>query len=80
MNVLAGPSDGQGFGLSENFVLKFTHVVDVLYQGSEYTVSYEAQGHFEIGDDLAGVCGGSGVCNWGLKEGSSPVKIVPTKL
>jgi hypothetical protein len=77
MNVLAGSSAGFG---SSNFGLRFTHVVDLLYQGSEYTASYEAEGHFEVGDNLAGVCGGSGVCSWGLKEGSNPVEVVPTRL
>jgi hypothetical protein len=77
MNVLPGSSAGFGSG---NFNLKFTHVVDLLYQGSEYKVSYEAEGHFEVGVNLAGVCGGSGVCNWGLREGSNPVGIAPVEL
>jgi hypothetical protein len=77
MNVLAGSTAGFG---ATNFNLKFTHVVNLIYQGAELKESYAAEGHFEVGVNLAGVCGGSGVCSWGLKEGSNPVKIVPTKL
>jgi hypothetical protein len=77
MQVLAGSS---GQYSSEDFNLKFTHVADVLYQGSEYTATYEATGHFAVGDNLAGTCGGSGVCNWGLTAPKNPVLIKPGKV
>lgn len=76
MQVLAG-SNGYS---STDFKLKFLHVADVLYQGSEYTASYQGTGSFKVGDNLAGVCGGSGVCSWGLVQGKAPVKIKVTKV
>ncbi|KAH8708641.1 hypothetical protein GQ44DRAFT_690748 [Phaeosphaeriaceae sp. PMI808] len=77
MQVLNGPN---GQYSSTNFNLKFKHVADVLYQGGRYTASYQAEGHFEVGDNMQGTCGGSGVCSWGLKADKKPVLITPTKL
>jgi hypothetical protein len=77
MQVLAG-SNGQYS--STNFNLKFSHVADLVYQGAQYTASYEAEGHFEVGNQLAGQCGGSGVCSWGLAPGKNPVLIKAKKL
>jgi hypothetical protein len=77
MQVLAG-SDGKYS--SENFNLTFTHVASVLYHGSPYTASYQAEGHFQVGDNLKGTCGGSGVCNWGLADDKKPFAIKPKKL
>lgn len=76
MTVLEGD---EGFSPT-NFKLKFKHVADVLYQGSQYTASYEAEGAFKVGDQLGGSCGGSGVCGWGLAPGKNPVLLAPTKL
>ena len=76
MRVLEG-DDGFAPG---NFNLKFTHVADLVYRGSQYTASYEAEGHFAVGDNLAGSCGGSGVCGWGLAPGKNPVPIAATKV
>jgi hypothetical protein len=76
MNVLEGSN---GFA-SGDFNLKFTHVADVLYQGAGYKATYEAEGHFAVGQNLAGTCGGSGVCSWGLKAESKPFAIIPTKV
>ncbi|KAF1943127.1 cell death in tomato 1 [Clathrospora elynae] len=75
MRVLDG---GNGFGTGV-FNLTFTHVLDVLYLGEEYTASYVATGHFEVGKNMAGTCGGSGVCNWGLKPENNPFPITPKK-
>lgn len=77
MEVLAGSS---GSYSSNNFGLKFRHVADVLYQGSQYTASFEAQGTFEVGKNLKGTCGGSGVCSWGLPEDQRPFHVTPKKL
>lgn len=68
-----------GFGTGD-FNLKFLHVPDTIYHGAEYTATFEATGHFEVGKNMAGTCGGSGVCNWGLKPDSKPVKITPSKV
>lgn len=35
---------------------------------------YVAEEKFAVGDNLSGVCGGSGVCNWGLK--TAPFELV----
>lgn len=77
MQVLAG---SEGSFSSTNFNLKFTHVADVQYLGSQYTASFEGEGHFELGKQLAGVCGGSGVCSWSLKADQKPVLVKPKKL
>jgi hypothetical protein len=77
MEVLAGST---GSYSSTDFKLKFKHVADVLYHGSEYKASFEAQGSFKVGDNLKGTCGGSGVCSWGLPAEKSPFAIKPTKL
>lgn len=76
VTVLEGTN---GFSTTD-FKLKFNHVADVLYQGSKYTASFTAEGSFKVGDNLAGQCGGSGVCGWGLAPGKNPVLITPTKL
>jgi hypothetical protein len=77
MQVEAGSG---GDYTSEDFNLKFTHVADVLYQGSEYMATYEATGHFAVGDNLKGTCGGSGVCNWSLRDEKKPFFITPNKV
>ena len=77
MQVLTGDD---GLFSSENFNLKFTHVADLLYQGSEYTASYEAQGLFKLGYNMAGVCGGSGRCSWGLTASKTPFFIKTNKV
>jgi hypothetical protein len=53
----------------------FTRVAEVLYQGSAYKKVYEGSDHFEVGSNLSGVCGGSGVCSWGLKAELAPYKV-----
>lgn len=77
MTVFAGAS---GEFASTNFALKFTHVADKIYRGEQFKASYEALGQFATGDNLSGTCGGSGVCNWGLKDEEVPFKIQPKKL
>jgi hypothetical protein len=76
MNVLEGSN---GFATGD-FNLKFTHVADVLYQGKEYKATFEAEGHFAVGENLSGSCGSSGVCSWGLKAENTPFEITPTKV
>ncbi|KAF2190367.1 hypothetical protein K469DRAFT_623417 [Zopfia rhizophila CBS 207.26] len=62
---------------TNNFDLKFTRVAQQLYRGELFEKKYEGQAHFGLGADgnLAGSCGGSGVCNWGLKEEKTPFPI-----
>jgi hypothetical protein len=77
MAVLPG---SEGTYSSEDFTLKFTHVVDFINQGNEYTGKYEAQGSFKVGDNMRGVCGASGVCSWGLKDENKPFAIKAKKI
>ena len=71
LELLPGTS---GFSTT-NFDVKLTRVADRLYQGSQFKKTYQGQGHFEVGDNLAGTCGGSGVCSWGLKADHNPFPI-----
>ncbi|KAF2116633.1 hypothetical protein BDV96DRAFT_491151 [Lophiotrema nucula] len=64
----------------DSWDVQFTRVADVLYQGSDYKKTYTATGTFRVGDNLSGTCGGSGVCNWGLKSESIPVLVTPTEV
>jgi hypothetical protein len=77
MTVLPGSA---GKYLSSDFDLKFTHVADLIYQGKQYTASYEAEGRFTVGQNLRGTCGGSGVCSWGLQEEKKPFAIKAKKV
>jgi len=57
------------------FDAKFTRVAEVSYQGSSYRKDYEGSAHFEVGDNLGGQCGGSGVCSWQLKGELAPYDV-----
>jgi hypothetical protein len=61
-----------------NFDVRFTHVDNVTVIGSVYSKVYVGTGHFEVGKNMAGVCGGSGVCSWGLKAEERPSLINQT--
>ncbi|KAF2659459.1 hypothetical protein K491DRAFT_689322 [Lophiostoma macrostomum CBS 122681] len=63
-----------------NFDVKFTRVADVIYHGSEFKKTYTGSAHFEVGDNMSGTCGGSGVCSWGLKAELSPYAIQQTEV
>ncbi|KAL1792926.1 hypothetical protein ACET3X_009433 [Alternaria dauci] len=76
MNVLEGSN---GFAVGD-FSLKFTHVADVLYQGKQYTASFEAEGHFSVGENMSGSCGSSGVCGWALEADKKPFEIAVTQV
>ncbi|OAK98442.1 hypothetical protein IQ06DRAFT_295765 [Phaeosphaeriaceae sp. SRC1lsM3a] len=77
MTVLPG-SDGN-FS-SVDFALKFMHVAVKRYRGEAFSASFEAIGNFKRGDNLGGLCGGSGACSWGLWSSAIPVKISPKRL
>jgi hypothetical protein len=62
-----------------NFDVVFTHVsyLDVGVPGGDrgskqYSRVYVGKAHFEVGENMAGVCGASGVCSWGLKAEERP--------
>ena len=50
-----------------NFDIRFTRVNNVTVIWEEFSKVYVGQAHFEVGDNMQGVCGASGVCSWGLK-------------
>ncbi|KAF2689363.1 hypothetical protein K458DRAFT_384014 [Lentithecium fluviatile CBS 122367] len=56
-----------------NFDLVVRRVAETLYLGSSYKKVYEARTHFEVGVNLSGTCGGSGVCSWGLRSELVPL-------
>jgi hypothetical protein len=64
------------------FDVKFTRVAETIFQGQGFRRTFMGQAHFEVGVNgtMTGVCGGSGVCSWGLKEGVSPVSIQQSEL
>ena len=63
----------QGTSGTTNFTLEFKLIDDVIVLGTRYTKTFAGGDHFEVGTNLGGSCGGSGVCSWGLN--SSPYKI-----
>jgi hypothetical protein len=73
VNQASGSSSG-------NFDLKITRVAEVLFQGSSYSKTFVGTGHFEVGQNLAGSCGGSGVCSWGLKPELKPFPVQQTEV
>ena len=56
---------------TENLDIVFTHVDNVTVINQVYTKVFVGQAHFEIGDNMSGVCGASGVCSWGLKPNTT---------
>ncbi|OTB03943.1 hypothetical protein M426DRAFT_59555 [Hypoxylon sp. CI-4A] len=63
---------------TENMDIRFTLTMNVTVNGSEYHEVLAGTQHFEVGGNMEGTCGGSGVCSWNLKEESNPVLIQPT--
>ncbi|KAI0599185.1 hypothetical protein F4775DRAFT_130200 [Biscogniauxia sp. FL1348] len=67
-----------GANPTENVALRFTLTYNVTADGSAYYKVLEGTGHFLLPDNMEGACGGSGVCNWYLKDESTPYRIQPT--
>ncbi|KAL5374568.1 hypothetical protein DPSP01_011847 [Paraphaeosphaeria sporulosa] len=61
------PAEGAAYA-SENFDLSFKLVDYVHLPGQEVTKTFTGGDHFEVGDNMSGQCGGSGVCNWNLND------------
>ncbi|KAJ4299094.1 hypothetical protein N0V90_004338 [Kalmusia sp. IMI 367209] len=51
---------------TENFNLEFKLVDKVTVSGTTVVKKFAGGDDFEIGTNLSGQCGGSGVCNWSL--------------
>lgn len=56
----------QGTSGTTNFTLDFNLVEIVTISGMQYEKTWIGGDHFEVGTNLGGSCGGSGVCSWGL--------------
>ncbi|KAL1610102.1 hypothetical protein SLS60_001767 [Paraconiothyrium brasiliense] len=59
------PNGGEA---STNFDLVFKLVDHVQISGEEVTKTFTAGEHFEVGKNMGGQCGGSGVCSWNLQN------------
>ncbi|KAK4186682.1 hypothetical protein QBC35DRAFT_255917 [Podospora australis] len=58
-----------GYGTTRDFSLRITlSQAVVLGNGAIISHKYVGQKSFLVGDNLAGACGGSGVCSYGLAE------------
>ena len=55
-------------GGTEGMDVNFTLVNKVSMQSGVVSQTYTGQGHFEVGQNMGGSCGGSGTCSWWLKE------------
>jgi hypothetical protein len=55
-----------------NFDLLFTRVATVGLSYRDMQIKqFEGKGHFEVGQNMRGVCGGRGQCSWWLKENTT---------
>ncbi|OTA54679.1 hypothetical protein K449DRAFT_439288 [Hypoxylon sp. EC38] len=63
---------------TEDMNVRFTHATNLTVDGNEYYKVLEGTQHFNVGGNMRGVCGGSGVCSWTLKEENIPVLVQPT--
>jgi hypothetical protein len=50
----------------------------ILEDGSVVNVKWAGEAAFTVGGNMAGECGGSGVCYWGLKDEDAPVLVNQT--
>ncbi|KAI0379110.1 hypothetical protein F5Y04DRAFT_283196 [Hypomontagnella monticulosa] len=67
------------FSPTENFDVKFTLTQtikeDSESRGEATSKTYEGTEHFELGVNMRGSCGGSGVCSWSLDQEKIPILI-----
>ncbi|KAI1401487.1 hypothetical protein F4819DRAFT_458009 [Hypoxylon fuscum] len=66
------------FSPTENFDVKFTLTSNVTVDGNEYYKVLVGTQHFEVGKNMRGTCGGSGLCSWALRDENNPVLVQPT--
>ncbi|KAL2158148.1 hypothetical protein VTH06DRAFT_4716 [Thermothelomyces fergusii] len=71
--------EGTGGGLewiTADFGLRVTLEEGVVLQtGGVLKVKFEGEAAFKVGENMAGACGASGVCDWGLKAELVPVLV-----
>jgi hypothetical protein len=63
---------------TEHFDVRFVHTdwIDTKYNLRQVFVG---RASFEVGVNMRGQCGGSGVCSWGLKTEATPVLVNQTR-
>ncbi|KAI1212687.1 uncharacterized protein F4807DRAFT_346033 [Annulohypoxylon truncatum] len=61
-----------------NMDVKFMLTVNLTVDGDDYYKVLVGTQHFQLGENMEGTCGGSGVCSWSLKSDSVPVLVQPT--
>lgn len=57
---------------TQNFDVKITLVDSVRVPGEDAKQVFTGRAHFEVGQNMKGLCAASGFCSWGLKEELSP--------
>ncbi|KAI1392315.1 uncharacterized protein F4822DRAFT_425524 [Hypoxylon trugodes] len=63
---------------TENVDVKFTLTSNLTVDVNEYYKVLAGTHHFEVGKNMVGSCGGSGVCSWYLDNKNGPALIHPT--
>ncbi|KAI0885942.1 uncharacterized protein GGS22DRAFT_121685 [Annulohypoxylon maeteangense] len=61
-----------------NMDVRFTLTTNLTVDGDEYYKVLVGTQHFQVGENMRGSCGGSGVCSWTLRDESVPVLVQPT--
>jgi hypothetical protein len=63
-----------GFSPQGDFVVNIKETKEMTVFQQRYVRVFEGEQAFKTGDNLRQVCGSSGVCSWGLKDGTVEVK------
>ncbi|KAH7116822.1 hypothetical protein B0J11DRAFT_537643 [Dendryphion nanum] len=62
------------------FNLKFTHVAEKIALGNAFKKTFQGTANLDTGVNVQQVCGGSGVCSWGLKAENNPFAVQQTEI
>lgn len=75
--MVQGNTTAEGASATRDFRVKVVLERSMILHSGSRIVSlvFEGEGAFSLEKELRMVCGGSGVCNLGLKEGTSPVLV-----
>lgn len=73
MEVLRGNTSSIGYSATRYFRLRFTLEQSMILNSGVVSTTSAALGDFGLGENLSGACGGSGVCNYGLKDDVQPL-------
>lgn len=77
VEMVKGNATAEGASATRDFRVRVVLERSVILHSGRGIVSlvFAGEGAFSLGRELRMVCGGSGVCNSGLKEGTSPVLV-----